>query len=337
MGKNKHKSDFDMGNVIKYIIKRSRILLAVTLLAFMVSVIVSLMLKPKYRSTAIVFPTSPASVAKSVMSTQYITSRGADILNLGLEDECDQLLQVFLSRELKDSMNVKFGLMQHYGINPMGKYALTRYYDAYDDNFRFRRSEYNSIIVNVYDTDPHLAATMADEIVRLADSLYSRMIRERALKAFELIKKEYQDMDSLIAVKERRLIELANMGVYKYDVQSKELTRAYYKALQSGKTELANKIKQSMEIAEHYGIEYTGLHYDLKVLRLQRGSLYYKYTEARAEVEQRLPNKFIVEHPIPADKKAWPRRSIIVLTSTVGAFLFTLLLLVFVDAFKKYI
>jgi len=336
MDKNKHKSDFDMGNVIKYIIKRSRILLAVTLLAFVVSVTVSLMLKPKYRSTAILFPTSPASVAKSVMNSQYCTSRGADILNFGLEDECDQLLQIFLSRELKDSMNVKFGLMQHYNINPMGKYALTRYYDDYDDNFRFRRSKYNSILVNVYDTDPQLAATMADEIVRLADSLYSRMIRKRALKAFELIKTEYEDLDSLIADKERRLIELANMGVYDYDIQSKELTRAYYRALQSGKTELANKIKQSMEIAEHYGLEYRSLHSELNLLRSQRASLYYKYTEARAQLEQRLPNMFIVEHPIPADKKAWPRRSIIVLTSTVGAFLFTLLLLVFVDSFKKY-
>ncbi|MGC8822996.1 MAG: Wzz/FepE/Etk N-terminal domain-containing protein [Bacteroidales bacterium] len=337
MGKNKHKSDFDMGNVIKYIIKRSRLLLIITVVAFVVSVVVSLMIKPKYCSTAIVFPTSPASVAKSIMSTQYVTSRGADILNFGLEDECDQLLQVFLSRELKDSMNVKFGLMQHYGINPSDKYALSRYYDAYDDNFRFRRSQYNSIIVNVYDTDPQLAATLTSEVVCLADSLYSRMIRERALKAFEVIKKEYQDMDSLIATKERRLIELASMGVYKYDVQSRELTRAYYKALQAGKVELANQIKQKMDIAERYGVEYTGLHYDLRVLRIQRGDIHYKYTEARAALEQKLPNKFIVEHPIPADKKAWPRRSIIVITSTLGAFLFTLLLMVFVDAFKKYI
>jgi len=337
MGKNKHKSNFDMGNVIEYLIKRSRILISVTILAFVVSVAVSLMLKPKYRSTAIVFPTSPASVAKSVMSTQYVTSRGADILNFGLEDECDQLLQVFLSRELKDSVNAKFGLMQHYGINPGDKHAVSRYYDAYDDNFRFRRSQYNSIIVDVYDTDPQLAATLTNEVIRMADSLYTRMIRERAIKAFEVIKKEYQDMDSLIAAKERRLIELANMGVFKYDLQSRELTRAYYKALQSGKTDLANQIKQKMEIAERYGVEYTGLHYDLRVLRLQRGSLHYKYTEARAELEQQLPNKFIVERPIPADKKAWPRRSLIVITSTVGAFLFTLMMMVFVDAFKKYI
>ncbi|MCX7987026.1 MAG: Wzz/FepE/Etk N-terminal domain-containing protein [Bacteroidales bacterium] len=337
MAKNKHKSDFDMGNVIKYLIKRSRILLSVTLLAFIVSVFVSFMLKPKYRSTAIVFPTSPASVAKSIMSTQYVTSRGADILNFGLEDECDQLLQVFLSRELKDSMNVKFGLMQHYGINPSDKYAMTRYYDAYDDNFRFRRSEYNSVIVNVYDTDPQLAATLTSEVVRLADSLYSRIVRERALKAFEVIKKEYQDMDSLIAAKERRLIELASMGVFKYDDQSKELTRAYYRALQSGKTEVANQIKKKMEIAQRYGVEYTGLHYDLRVLRIQRGDIHYKYTEARAALEQKLPNKFIVEHPIVADKKAWPRRSVIVITSTIGAFLFTLLLMVFIDALKKYI
>ncbi len=337
MGKNKYKSDFDMGNVIKYIIKRFRILLTVTLLAFLVSVVVSYMIKPKYRSTVILFPTSPASVAKSIMSTQYVTSRGADILNFGLEDECDQLLQILLSRELKDSMNARYNLMHHYGIDTKGKYAQTRFYETFDDNFRFRRSPYNSIIVNVFDVDPKLAAEMANEVVRLGDSLFSRMIYDFCSKAFEVIKKEYEDLDSLINAKEKRLIELASKGVYKYDVQSKELTRAYYKALQSGKIQLANEINQKMKSIEKYGVEYSGLKYDLRMLRNQRSAIHYKFTEARAALEQKLPNKFIVEHAVPSDKKAWPVRSIIVIASTLGAFLFTLLSMVFFDALKRYL
>jgi hypothetical protein len=284
----------------------------------------------------IVFPTAPASVAKSIMSTQYSTSRGADIFNFGTEDECDQLLQIFLSRQLKDSMNARFDLMEHYGINPDSKYAQTKYYNAYDDNFRFRRSEYNSLIISVFDIDPQLASEMAGEVVRLADSLYSDIIHERVVKAFEVISKEYADMDSVIARKERRLTELAQKGVFDYDEQSKVLTRAYYRALSKGKTQLANEIKHKMKISEQYGVEYSGLFIDLNELRIQRGSIHYKYTEARAALEQKLPNKFIVEQPIPADKKAWPRRTVIVITSTIAAFLLTLLLMVFIDAIKRY-
>ncbi len=337
MGKNKHKFDFEMGSVIKYFIKRFRILFTVSVLAFIISAVVSFIIKPKYKSTVIVFPTSPASVSKSIMDIDYVTSRGADILNFGLEDECDQLLQVFLSREIKDSMNVRFNLMQHYDIKPESKYAQTKYYDAFEDNFRFRRTEYNSLIIQVYDTDPVLAARMANEVVAIADSLYSRILRQRAQKAFELIQLEYNDLDSVIHKKEKQLIELSKMGIFRYKDQLKELTRAYYKAISSGKTQVATEIKRKMELAQTYGPKFTNLEYELRLLKEQQSSCYYKLTEARAELEQKLPNKFIVEHAVPADKKAWPRRTVLVLTSTIATFLLTLILLVFVDSIKKYV
>ncbi len=337
MGK-KHKFEFDMGDIIAYMIKKSKILFTVSFLAFIISIIVSLLITPKYKSTVIVFPVSPASVSKSVMSNQYITSRGADLLNFGQEDECDQLLQIFLSREIKDIMNKKYNLMAHYGIDSTKtKQAWSKFYDAFDDNFRFRRTEYLSIVVNVYDTDSELAAIMANDVVAYADTLYHNIQMQRAVKAFELIEKEYKDIDSIVNKKVERINELSKMGVFSYDLQGRELTRAYYRALEKGKTQLASEIYKKMQIAQKYGPEFDRMQYELEVITGQKISFYYKYTEVRAELENKVPNKFVVEHPIKADKKAYPRRSFIVIVSTIAAFFLTLCCLVFVDSIKKYI
>ena len=53
-----------------------------------------------------------------------------------------------------------------------------------------------------------------------------------------------------------------------------------------------------------------------------------KYVQAKVDSEQNLPHTFIVNEAKVAEKKAFPRRTLIVITSTMSAFLLTLLLLI---------
>ncbi|MFC2129728.1 hypothetical protein ACFLQX_02985, partial [Bacteroidota bacterium] len=59
-----------------------------------------------------------------------------------------------------------------------------------------------------------------------------------------------------------------------------------------------------------------------------------RYKEARVEAIQNLPHKFIVDTAYASEKKAYPKKSIIVMVSTVSAFLLTLILLIIVDGLK---
>jgi uncharacterized protein involved in exopolysaccharide biosynthesis len=56
-----------------------------------------------------------------------------------------------------------------------------------------------------------------------------------------------------------------------------------------------------------------------------------RYKEARLEAEQNLSHRFVVEEAYPSEKKAYPRKSLIVIVSTFSALLFALIVLIIVD------
>jgi uncharacterized protein involved in exopolysaccharide biosynthesis len=56
-----------------------------------------------------------------------------------------------------------------------------------------------------------------------------------------------------------------------------------------------------------------------------------KYKEARLEAEQTLSHKFVVEQAYPSEKKAYPRKSLIVIVSTFASLLFALIMLIIID------
>ena len=56
-----------------------------------------------------------------------------------------------------------------------------------------------------------------------------------------------------------------------------------------------------------------------------------RYKEARLEAEQNLSHRFVVEEAYPSEKKAYPRKSLIVIVSTFSALLFALVVLIIVD------
>ena len=60
-----------------------------------------------------------------------------------------------------------------------------------------------------------------------------------------------------------------------------------------------------------------------------------RYKEARVEAIQTLPHKFIVDRAYASEKKAYPRKSVIVMVSTASAFLLTLILLIISDNIRE--
>ena len=56
--------------------------------------------------------------------------------------------------------------------------------------------------------------------------------------------------------------------------------------------------------------------------------------QARLEAEQSLPYKFVVEQAYPSEKKAYPKKSYIVIVSTFASLLFALIVLIIIDNIK---
>jgi uncharacterized protein involved in exopolysaccharide biosynthesis len=291
------------------------ILIIVSFLAAVTSIIISLTITEKYKSTVVMFPTTGASISKSLLSANYMGRESA--YGFGEEEQAEQLLQVLNSEQIRERIMLKYNLMEHYEIDPASKYPYTQLANEYKNNISFRRTDLMSVEISVMDRDPQVAADIANDISDLIDTVYNQMKQERALAAFELVKKEFADAGESVEMLKDSL---------------KQISGEISKSLRvSGASSMAQVARA---LAENGGIFLTlTTQLDHETERLS--DLRQRYQEARVESVQELPHKFIVDRAYPSEKKAYPKRSVIVMVSTASAFLFALILLIILDSLKE--
>jgi uncharacterized protein involved in exopolysaccharide biosynthesis len=312
--KEKQGINFSSVDLLIYIWNKKMILIAVSVLAAVTSIIVSLQITEKFKSTVVVFPTTGASISKSLLSSNYMGRQSA--YGFGEEEQAEQLLQVLNSEQIKGRIMLKYNLMEHYEIDPSSKYPYTQLANEYRKNISFRRTDLMSVEISVMDSDPQMAADIANDISDLIDTVYNQMKQERALAAFELVKKEYQDAEHNVRLLRDTLEQIGSQI-------SVSLQR-------TGGATMAQLAKA---LADNGGIFLT-LTTQLDHETENLADMRQRFQEARVESTQELPHKFIVDSAYPSEKKAYPKRSVIVMVSTASAFLFALILLIIIDSLK---
>lgn len=321
-------------NFIIYIWKQKKLLLAISAIAFVVSVIASLMITPKYRSAVIMYPTAAASVSGSLLSESMFSNN--ELLQFGGEEQGEQLMQILQSQVIRDRIVQKYNLVKHYKIDPTSRYFRTRLNKEYDSNIKIRRTELMSIVVDVLDTDPDTAAFIANDISNLVDTVINQITRERAQKALALVGKERDDLTMRINLLQDSLKQIQEQGIVNYESQSEALSNAYAQAIKDGNQRAASQLEKKINILARYGGTFVTLQGLLKKETERLSQLSAKYQQARADAEQDLPYKYVIDKASSSDKKASPKRSIIVLASTFSAFFLALLLLLIVDTIRKH-
>jgi uncharacterized protein involved in exopolysaccharide biosynthesis len=318
--------DKERQNLLVFIWKRRKIILIVTAAAAVLSVVVSFLMTPIYRSTAIVFP-----AATSTVSFSEQRNAKAAAMDFGEEEQAEQLVQILQSSRIRDRIVEQFDLMKHYEIDandPNKHYKLVK---AYNDNFFFVRTRFGSIQIDVLDKEPQRAADMANKIVELIDTVKNQMVYERTLPAFEINKRKKEQME--IDRKEvlRKLDSLASIGVVPLDGRA-NLFQAYVDAKNAKeKAELA----KSIEINRQNGAQFDALEYirNEKIVKLE--DFMQSYEQAESDANTIFNHKFVVENAVVADKKDKPKRMIIVLLSTMGAFVFVVFALLINERIKE--
>lgn len=308
-------STFNSVDLLIYIWEQRRIFIIVGLFAAVSSIIISLQIQEKYQSTVVMFPTTGASISKSLLSANYMGRQ--DAYGFGEEEQAEQLLQVLHSEQIRTRIMTKYNLMEHYDIDPSSKYPYTQLANMYDKNIKFRETDLMSVEISVMDTDPQVAADIANDIAALIDTVFNQMKKERALAAFKLVENEYREAE--IGV--RKLQDsLQNVG--------SEISYAMRRSGGGTMTDLTRALAA-------YGGTFITLTSNLNHETERLSDLRQRFQEARAESVQDLPHKFIVDQAYASEKKAYPKRSIIVMVSTAGSLLFALILLIIIDSIKR--
>ena len=208
----------DSKNILYLLLKNKKNVAIILAIAVVCAIFFSskLFIKPMYRSTVILYPTTTYSVSKAIMNTNNLIY--VDPLEIGEEAQTEQMMQILNSSIIRDEIIEEFGLFEHYGIKENCEHKQYKLYKAYDNNIKIRRTEYNSVKIVVFDTDPEYAANIANRIAALFDQTMSDMQKEIASKALEIIEKEYNNTRENIINLEDSLRKHPSISIYQYEL-----------------------------------------------------------------------------------------------------------------------
>lgn len=279
-------------DIIRFMFKHKWPIIIVTLIAAIASVIVSLTIEEKFKSSVILYPKTQVSVSHALTTAELIDPDD-HIMNFGDDEATEQLIQTLYSEEIRFKIIDKFDLFNHYKIDSDSEFPLTKLHEEFSDNIKFKRTEYQAVQIEVMDTDPQMAADIANEIASLLDKTLNRMQKDVAIEILKVVEEEHNLLLSEITDIEK-------------EIRSLKKTDPKYISLSE---QLKNENKRLSDIKS-------------------------KLVEARVNAKQDLPRKFIVANAYAAEKKSYPIRWVICAVSTISAFVFAVLMMLFIERYK---
>ena len=321
----KNKSDQNTNELLVFTYKNRKVLLLTGIIAGVISIVISLLLPVLYESNAIVFPTATSTVSFNAQSNAKASS-----MDFGEEENAEQLIQILQSSPLRNRVIEQFNLAKVYDIDPEEDGYYHNLGMAYESHIHFERTRFGSINISVLDETPQLAADIANKIVQLIDTVKNELIKERTVPAFEINRRK---LDQLIASQDElnsEMDSLSQMGVI--DALSRS---SLFAALNESKTADDKAFfKNQIDVNLKYGSRYDALS-DLREFRIEKMTdQEVSFEQAESDALENFNHKFVVESAVASDKKAKPKRMIIVLIFTLASIILMFITLLIRDRFR---
>ena len=320
---------------------------------------------PKYKSSVVFFPPATNSLSRALLNEN--STEKQDILAFGAEEEAEQILQLLNSDVIREKITTKFKLMEHYGISPDDNYPMSTLTEEYKENITFSRTEFMSVRIDVLDTDPQMAADIANEIAALLDSTKNNIQKARAEEALSIVEAAYQEKSIAISQKEDSLNNIRSHGIFDYTNQSAIWSEEYAKSFTTYNNEKAaleilekhhgknsadssvvntrariagaaariNAVQRKMNELAAFGGASVSLSEQLEIDRKDQAKLKEQLDKLRIDTRNAISNKFVVNEATKAERKTTPVRWLIVLLSTAGTFILTFIGLLFLERIRS--
>lgn len=329
------KKELNSLNLIQLLYKWRVPLAIITGAAILAAVVFSspYFIKPKYKSTVIMFPVATNSISKVLISQNSGVKE--DVLGIGEEEQAEQMLQLLNSNLIRDRIVQKYDLIRHYNISANSRFKYTQLFKEYENNVKFRRTEYMAVKITVFDTDPKIAADMANDIAALLDSTKNMIQKERAMKAFKIVEAEYTGLLAEVQDIVDSLEFLGRKGINDYERQSEVLNMQLAIAISQNNQHAMKVMQQKLDTIGKYGGTFLSLKNALEFKTEQLTLLKTKYQEAKVDAEEFLPQKFVVNSAYPAEKKSYPIRWIILVVTVFIVFFTSVLIIIIVENYPK--
>ena len=310
---------FDNQRILTLIWKRKYHFIIIGVVAILLGAIFSgpTFIKPKYRSTARIYPSNIGEMSE--------------------ESKSEQMLEILNSNDVKLKMFNAFNLGEVYKVKKDDPKYLTYMFDIYNENVKTSKTEYETVEINVMDFSPERAADMCDSIIHFYNQKVGQMHKTKTWEMVQILQKQLDKRYLLIDTLTAELNKVrAETGIIDFNEQVPEVTRGYMTALATGRgsapdTKEIKKLYDNMikKGADSYWLEKK---YNFLINEIDSVNVLYEIN--LSEFQKNITYSHVVESPFPADKKAYPVRWLIVLFSAFSGVFFALLVFLVID-YKK--
>lgn len=348
-------------DVIGLLLKKRKLLLGITAAAAILSILVALLLPVYYKASTTFLAASPDLTNPSKLFG------GKEVTVYGTGNDIERLMGIATSEETLSFLIDSFNLMKVYEIDPESNRAQYDVREALSSLYGVKRTQYDAIEISVEDKDPARAAIMAntarERIINVIRSVTSNGQHEMAamynnsiimkksrlseiqdsLKALTIlygivdVKSQRESLSGLLGSTERmlasdsvKLSELSRMQVSGKLRDSLKVMQARIQAHRSTKTMLR---KQLNTFASASGTV-EALQTEFEIVSSQLA-----YDQERLRQFETIgtssgPVIHLLDRAYVPDRKSRPVRSLIVIGSTIAAFLFAALGILLIDTYK---
>ena len=198
---NDFGNSYELKNSLNFFKRHWKLLTIVLVVAFVVSLIASLLVTPRYKSSAILFPTSSNRLSKAILAERY----SLDFMDYGIERDCEYAIQILSSQSMEEDVCQRFNMMEHYGISNDDPQKYFKLNEAYRSNVSVRRTEFLGVEISVLDVDPQWAADIANFMAANYDTLTSRIQQDRSQDAYRIMQDVCKELENDIRALEDTL------------------------------------------------------------------------------------------------------------------------------------
>jgi capsular polysaccharide biosynthesis protein len=305
----------DAISLLRILSKWRKQLIIVALGALVVSFIFTLpvFMTPMFKSSAVVYP--------------------VNIQPYSNESPTEQLVQLFNSEDVRDSLIKQFNLYQHYDIDPKGKFPRFEIMKRLGENINIEKNEYESVDITVYDADPVMAKRICDSLIYFMDQKAVRLLRTRAKEIAAVMKIQLDVQKNELDSLEQSILQIRQTyGITDFENQIEGFSREYYRSLASGNVN--SKMELTKENLEAKGGEYITLKEHLWRARGAYNDTKLKYQSALLDINKIITFHNLITAPAIPERKDSPKRTLIMLVFMFSCLLMASVIILYQETYR---
>jgi hypothetical protein len=261
----------------------------------------------------------------------------ANVESYSEESETEQMLQIFGSQDITDSVINKFDLSKHYEIDKNYKYYKSVLYNEYAEKVKIGKTPYESVSLTVMDKDPDTAALIVKSLIKFYDKKVGHLHKSKYVEVIAMYTAQLERKKATIDSLKNILKVLGHdHGIVEYGYQSQEIMKGLLGTYEGSSSNINKKeIKRMNENMQQYSGQLVEV---IEMIRHEASS--YVTVKLDLEMAQRflssdMTYSNIVSYPRVSDKKEYPVRWIIVMVATIAALVFSFLVIIFIENNKQ--